>query len=54
MKRVLSLFTLILSGLLLSSLWILENDEWKIYLPLILISISLFMIKESQSYSDNE
>ena len=53
MKRILSLLTLMLSGLILNSLWVSKNDEWKIYLPLDLITISLYLIIQTQSNKES-
>jgi len=41
LNQILNSFTAILTGLTMSSLWITNNDNWKIYLPLIFICIGL-------------
>lgn len=46
MKRFLiflKTISVVFSAAVANSLWITKNDSWKIYLPIVLISISAFL-----------
>ena len=43
LKRVLHSMSFILTGMIISSLWIIRTDAWKIYLPICLVCITFSM-----------
>lgn len=43
-KKLLTLTATFFSGMLLTSLWLTKNDNWEIYLPIVLACIILKMM----------
>ena len=39
-RKLLKSLIVIFSGMILSSLWITKTENWKMYLPIVLLSIS--------------
>tara|TARA_R110000772_G_scaffold195095_1_gene305793 strand:- start:1353 stop:1517 length:165 start_codon:yes stop_codon:yes gene_type:complete len=42
-KRLLVITATFFTGMLISSMWITNSDSWKIYLPVVLLCITLKM-----------
>ncbi len=47
LKKFLTTVIVLFTGATCSSLWITHNGNWEIYLPIILISISIILASEN-------